>query len=177
MPSSQALIPYRPSSALLATQSPTSSGSLIPTRLFTAQTGTALATELLYRLLIELINRLLSSLQRLASSRLDAFSSFLERNSAERRAAAAAASAGSTDKANGLNITQEVGKAALKRGFVGPETVVCPMTGEALGKGGGGARAWGGPVGPPRWVRGVLEGIEEGRVGEQDIWAGNPFRN
>ena len=46
--------------------------------LFSAQTGTALATELLYRLLWDLVNRLLASLHRFAVSRLDRLSDYLQ---------------------------------------------------------------------------------------------------
>lgn len=65
--------------------------------------------------------------------------------------------------ADGLNIVQEVGKLAEKQGFV-----TCPLTGHVMEARGEARR--GPPVGPPMWVRGVLKGIDEGRISERDLW-------
>lgn len=135
------------------------SSSLISSRLFSQQTGTAIATELLYRILIDIINRVLSSFQRLASLGIDEASSWMERKVQERRDRldAAKASAG-----EGLKIVEEVGKLAEEQGFI-----TCPMTGQVID-----ARVQGkrGPPGPPQWVRGVIAGIDEGRMAERDFW-------
>ena len=66
MTASSSLVLYSPgpSSAMTTKSSP---ASLISSRLFTQQTGTAIATELLYRLLFDIMNRVLASFQRLAS--------------------------------------------------------------------------------------------------------------
>lgn len=53
-------------------------------------------------------------------------------------------------------IVEEVGRLAAQRGFI-----TCPMTG---------ADVRGGGPQPPKWVMGVLEGIEEGRLEEKDFW-------
>lgn len=63
-------------------------------------------------------------------------------------------------------ITDEVGRATMKRGFIGKE---CPMTGKEV-EGGMGM------PGPRGWVGDVLVGIEEGRLVERDFW-GHPFGN
>ncbi|ORY19887.1 hypothetical protein BCR34DRAFT_582089 [Clohesyomyces aquaticus] len=167
---------YRPApSSSLSTTS--RSDTLIPSRLFTAQTGTAIATELLYRILVEILNRLFSKFQHFASERLDQLSEYLETRARERReatmaSAAAAANAkvgGDGGEKGGLGIVDEVGKLVKERGFE------CPMT----GKEGRGPREWmekrrmGGKTGlpaPPRWVRGVMDGIEEGRLESRDFW-------
>lgn len=122
--------------------------SLIPATFFTQQTGTAIATELLYRVLFDIIQRFMASFQRLASKGIDQCSSWLERKMKERRERQKGAR-------DGLEIVQEVSRAAAQRGFI-----TCPMAG---------ADANGGPQ-PPRWVKGVLEGIEEGRMEEKDFW-------
>jgi len=64
--------------------------------------------------------------------------------------------------AKGLKIVEEVGKLAEERGFI-----TCPMTGHQMDAKVDGE--WG-PPGPPRWVQGVLEGIEEGRMLDRDFW-------
>src|SRR4051812_26515414 len=81
---SSSLVLYRPgpSSSLTTTSTPT---SLISSRLFSQQTGTAIATELLYRILFDIINRFLASFQRLASKGMEQASSWLERKMQERR--------------------------------------------------------------------------------------------
>ena len=153
----QSLVLYRPSppSALTTTSS---SRSLISSRLFTAQTGTAIATELLYRLLIDIINRFLSHFQQFASHRLDQFSSWLEQKAQERQQRQLEARA---KKESGLQIVEQVGKLAEERGFV------CPMGS------GREPQEWmqrRGPPEPPMWVRSVLEGVREGRMEERDFW-------
>ncbi|KAJ4357543.1 uncharacterized protein N0V89_002119 [Didymosphaeria variabile] len=159
--SSSALVPYR-GGPITTTVTSTSTSSLIPSRFFTAQTGHALATELFYRLLFDLLNRLVASLHRFASHQLDTFSSFLERKALERKQAQKEAVERVKKrlmKGDGKGrITEEVGKAAMKRGFISRE---CPMTGKELE---------GGKVGPPGWVGSVLTGIEEGRLVERDFW-------
>lgn len=157
MTASQAIVPYRPGpSSTLATRSP--SLSLIPSNFFTQQTGTAIATELLYRLLYDIINRLLGSIHRLASKGFEECSSFIEQKLQERRDRLAVAK--SNAAAGGSKIVEEVGRLVVEGGFI-----TCPMTGrefEGMGKRG--------VPGPPPWARGVLEGIDEGRMHERDFW-------
>jgi ElaB/YqjD/DUF883 family membrane-anchored ribosome-binding protein len=149
MTSSSALVHYRsgPSSSL--TTSPSAS-SIISARLFSQQTGTAIATELLYRILFDIINRFLTSFQRLASRGMEEASSWIEQKLQERRERLQEAK----DRASkGLKIVDEVGRMAEQRGFI-----TCPMGGEA-----GGARQ-------PPWVKSVLEGIEAGRLHDKDFY-------
>jgi hypothetical protein len=61
-----------------------------------------------------------------------------------------------------LKIVEEVGKLAEERGFF-----TCPLTGHKMDARVEGRRR---PPGPPMWVRGVLQGIEEGRMEERDFW-------
>lgn len=124
--------------------------SLISSRLFTQQTGTAIATELLYRLLFDIINRFLATVQRLAAKGMDEASTWIERKVQERRERLQEAKAHGAD---GLQIVQEVGKLAENSGFLN-----CPMGGNA------GARR------QPPWVKSVLEGIEEGRLHDRDFY-------
>lgn len=166
MTPSQSLVLYRPSSSTSSASVTTTSPNrtLISSRLFTATTGTAIATELLYRILIEIINRLLHSFQNFASARLDQLSSFLERKSLEReeerkRRADASASSKKGD-GKGLGILEEVERLNEDRGGF-----ACPMGGEHGGY--GGRRN---PPAPPRWVRVVLKGVEEGRMQKRDFW-------
>lgn len=56
----------------------------------------------------------------------------------------------------GLEIVHEVGKLAARQGFI-----ACPMKGADTNSGG--------PK-PPKWVSDVLDGIEEGRMEEEDFW-------
>ncbi|KAF2819898.1 hypothetical protein CC86DRAFT_361303 [Ophiobolus disseminans] len=149
MTPSSSLVLYRPSLSSSLTPSPSPS-SLIPSRLFSHQTGTAIATELLYRILFDIINRFLASFQRLASKGMEEASSWLERRMQERRERIAAGRDGVVD---GSNIVEEVGKLAQQSGFV-----MCPMGGQTGAK-----------MQPP-WVRSVLVGIEEGRLHERDFW-------
>lgn len=123
--------------------------SLIPAHFFTRQTGTAIATELLYRILFDIIQRVLATFQRLAAKGMDQCSTWLERKVQERRERQA------LNASKELEITREIGNLAVKQGFV-----TCPMTG---------ADTNGGGPQPPRWIRDVLEGIDEGRMEEKDF--------
>ncbi|KAF1974325.1 hypothetical protein BU23DRAFT_115105 [Bimuria novae-zelandiae CBS 107.79] len=166
-----ALVPYHSSTTTTpSTNTWRTSTSLLPSRLFTAQTGHALATELLYRLLFDILNRVLASLHRFAATRLDSLGKFVERKFGERWEAQSETRALGEGRGR---ITQEVGRAAARRGFGSSEVaggvgVVCPMTGEGtMGAGMGG---------PPGWVGQVLRGIHEGWLEERDFW-GHPFGN
>lgn len=179
MTSSSALVPYRggpATSTTLVTTSSSSPNSLISSKLFTAQTGTAIATELLYRVLFEILHRLIASLQRFVGKQLDTFSSFLERRYAERqeaqREALEAAREAQAKSKDGLRITEEVGRAAMERGFVG-RGPACPVTG---GGGGGGKEKGEGKWRPRGWVGEVWDGIQVGRMVEKDFWV-HPFQN
>ncbi|USP82422.1 ser thr protein phosphatase family protein [Curvularia clavata] len=153
---SSSLVPYRPSPVNTMTLQQQSS-TLISSRLFTQQAGMAIATELLYRILFDIVNRLLSSLQRLAAQSMDEASTWLQRKLQERR------DARTLNSSDGLKIVQEVGRLAEQQGFI-----TCPLTGRAMPD--ANLRGTGGPRGPPKWVRGVLEGIDEGRILERDVW-------
>jgi hypothetical protein len=143
---SSSLVLYRPgpSSSLTTTAS---SASLISSRFFNQQTGTAIATELLYRLLFDLINRFLASFQRIAARGMEEASSWVERKLQERRERLQVAKDGTA------GIVEEVGKLAQEQGFI-----TCPMGGQS------GARR------QPPWVKSVLEGIEEGRLHDKDFY-------
>ncbi|KAF3042500.1 hypothetical protein E8E11_004925 [Didymella keratinophila] len=148
MTASQSLVLYSaPTPSTLSTRPSTC--SLIPADFLTRQTGTAIATELLYRVLFDIVQRFLASFQRLAAKGMDQCSTWLERKMQERRGRQAVAAS------KDLEITQEVGTLAAKQGFI-----TCPMNG--AGTNGGGPQ-------PPRWIRDVLEGIEEGRMEESDF--------
>lgn len=148
MTASQSLVLYRaPTPTTLSTRP--SASSLIPADLFTRQTGTAIATELLYRILFDIVQRFMAKFQRLAAKGMDQCSTWLERKMQERRERQTGAAS------KGLEITQEVGKLVANQGFI-----TCPMT--RVDTNGGGPR-------PPRWIRDVLEGIEEGRIEEKDF--------
>ncbi|KAF1945095.1 hypothetical protein EJ02DRAFT_67404 [Clathrospora elynae] len=152
------LVLYRPgSSSFLTTKS--YSTSLISSRFYTQQTGTAIATELLYRILIDIINRLLASFQRLASRGMEECSSWMERRMQERHERLEAAKHNGIE---GLKIVEEVGRLAQEREFI-----TCPMMGRVMDARMEGKR---GPPGPPKWVRGVLGGIEEGIMLDRDFW-------
>ena len=175
---SSALVPFRGSTTATAlTTSPyANTSALLSSRLFTAQTGQALATELLYRLLFDILNRLLTTLHRTLAHQLDRFSSFMERRyvqaqsetldavKAAREVDANATRDGRGGGSAGLRITEEVGKAAMQRGFIGSPCVTgvaltaCPSTESG---------EWKMPRG---WVGNVLEGIQEGRMVEEDFW-------
>ncbi len=131
---------------------------MVSSRLFTQATGTAIATELLYRILFDIINRLIGSLQRLAVKGFDEGTSLLERKLQERRDRIAAAK---EEAENGSKIVEEVSKLAEESGFI------CPATGRKFDNCPTGRR---GPPGPPMWVRGVLEGLNEGRMQPRDFW-------
>jgi hypothetical protein len=142
-PPSLVLIRSGSSSSIITRPSTT---SIISSQLFCQHTGTAIATELLYRLLFDIINRFLGSFQRLASKGMEEASSWLERKLQERQQA--------RDRATeGLKIVEEVGKMAEQRGFI-----TCPIGGEA------GTRR------QPPWVKSVLQGIEEGRLHDEDFY-------
>jgi hypothetical protein len=153
---SSSLVLYRPGPASSLTTS-SSRTSLISSHLFSQQTGTAIATELLYRILFDIINRFISSFQRLTSKGIEEASSWIEQKMAERRDKLAAAKC---DAGDDLKIVKEVGTIAQESGFI-----ACPM-GRTMG-GEAGARF--APT-PPMWVRGVLEGIEEGRLHDKDFY-------
>lgn len=61
-----------------------------------------------------------------------------------------------------LSIVEEVGKLAKQNGFV-----TCPLTGRQMDAQMDARR---GKPGPPMWVKGVLEGIDEGRIHGRDFW-------
>jgi hypothetical protein len=151
MTQSSSLVLYSPgpSSSIAATSK---ASSLISSRLFSQQTGTAIATELLYRILFDIINRFLATFHRLASQGMEEASSWLEQKMQERRERLQQAK----DSAGGLGIMDEVNKAAENRGSI---TITCPMGGEARGR-----------RPQPPWVRSVLQGIEEGRMHDRDFY-------
>lgn len=133
------------------------SGSLVSSQFFTQQAGTAIATELLYRILIDIINRVLHSVHRLAAKGMDECSSYIERKLQERRERLAASEKKATE---GRTIVDEVRKLAEERG-----SITCPLGGVRMGEDTGRS-----PPPPPMWVKSVLEGIEEGRMHERDFW-------
>lgn len=128
--------------------------SLIPSRLFAQQTGVAIATELLYRLLIDIIDRLIHAVRHLASKGFDELSTYVQRKVQEQRERMAAAS----EAAKGSKILHEVSKSAEGKDFI-----TCPLSGQD-------SQQFGGRAGPPMWVRGVMDGIDEGRMHERDFW-------
>lgn len=145
------LVLYRPSpppSNALALTSASRSLALT-SRLFTQTTGTAIATELLYRLIWDILNRLATYVHKFAAERLDQLGSFLEQ-----RALARQESKRATESAKELEIVSQVGELAQQSGFV-----ACPMGG-AEGRG----------RGPPRWVKSVLQGAQEGRIESREFW-------
>ncbi|KAF2501171.1 hypothetical protein BU16DRAFT_555670 [Lophium mytilinum] len=149
--SSSALVPYRPSPTTTLTTRPTSLGL---TRVFNTQTGTAIATELLYRLLWDILQRVLSSLQGFASKRLDAFSEYLDKRGQEREALRLGKIGEELAKKNeGLGIVDAVEKLESGKRWQGAmgQGPVCPMTGEAVR----------GPPGPPWWVKSAAKGWTE----------------
>ncbi|KAF1933968.1 uncharacterized protein M421DRAFT_147 [Didymella exigua CBS 183.55] len=149
MTASQSLVPYSAPTSIMLSSRPSAS-SLIPAGFFTRQTGTAIATELLYRILFDIVQRFMATFQRLAAKGMDQCSSWLERKMQERRYR----QANSEDRR--LEIVHEASKLAARQGFI-----TRPMTG---------ADTNGGGPPPPRWVRDVLDGIEEGRMEEKDFW-------
>ncbi|OAL56886.1 hypothetical protein IQ07DRAFT_675012 [Pyrenochaeta sp. DS3sAY3a] len=154
---SQALIRYRPAASAALVTMP-SSGSLVSSRFFTQQAGTAIATELIYRILIDIINRVLHSFHRLAAKGIDECSSFIERKLQERREGLIASKKKDTE---GRTIEEEVRKLIEERG-----SITCPLGGESDTRKNTGRS----PPPPPMWVKNVLEGIEEGRMHERDFW-------
>ncbi|KAF2034390.1 hypothetical protein EK21DRAFT_85435 [Setomelanomma holmii] len=150
MAASSSLVLYRPGpSSSLTTQS--SATSLISSKRFSQQTGTAIATELLYRILFDIINRFLNSFQRLAARGMEDASSWIDQKMQERREKLAAARSGTGGQ---LKIVEEVAKLTEGNGFI-----KCPMSGKTDG----------GPT-PPPWVQSVLVGIEEGRMQAWDFY-------
>jgi hypothetical protein len=149
MTASSSLVLYRPGSSSPLTSKP-SPTSLISSRLFSQQTGTVIATELLYRLLFDIINRFLHAFQRLATRSMEEATSWIEQKMQERRERLRIAKDQDTER---LRIVQEVGKLAQDQGFI-----TCPMGRET-----GGARQ-------PPWVESVLKGIEEGRLHDEDFY-------
>ncbi|KAF2814748.1 uncharacterized protein BDZ99DRAFT_184128 [Mytilinidion resinicola] len=149
--SNTALVPYRPITTVTTRSTP-----LGLTRVFTAQTGTAIATELLYRLLWDILQRVLSSLQGFASKRLDALSAYLDQRNQEREALRLEKLA---KKEEALGIVEAVEKLesgkrwkhAMGGWAGGAPGAVCPMTGAPVG----------GPVGPPWWVKSAAQGWTE----------------
>jgi hypothetical protein len=169
---SSALVPCRgPTASTTLTTTSHSSSFLLPIHLFTAQIGHALATDLLYHLLFDIINRLLRVVHCFASKQLDTFSTFLKSKSMEWREAREAAKAAKEAAAanNQLRIVEEVGRAAMERGVIGPGGMACPMGKDGARRGGRGGK-------PPGWVGAVLEGMNEGRMVERDFWM-QPFQN
>jgi ElaB/YqjD/DUF883 family membrane-anchored ribosome-binding protein len=141
------------------TTRPPLSSTLIASHLFTQQTGTAIATELLYRILIDIINRLLSSFQHLAARGMDEASTWMQQKLQERRDRLD--SSAKENASDSTSIMQEVEKLAELQGFI-----TCPLTTGHAQRQGRGA----GPMGPPMWIRSVLKGIDEGRMSERDFW-------
>ena len=145
------LVLYRPSPSPTALALPSPSRSLaLTSRLFTQTTGTAIATELLYRLLWDILNRLATHLHKFAAERLDQLGDFLKQRALVRRASSRAMESGTGD----LKIMSEVGKLAGESGFA-----ACPMGG-----------AEGNRRRPPGWVLSVLEGAQEGRIESREFW-------
>ncbi|KAH8724007.1 hypothetical protein GQ44DRAFT_709491 [Phaeosphaeriaceae sp. PMI808] len=143
------LVLYRPGpSTSLTTAS--SHASLISSRFFSQQTGITIVTELLYRLLFDIINRFLVSFQRLASKCIEKAASWVEQKIQEHRVRLEESR---NSVAGGLEIVQEVNKLVKENGFI-----KCPMGETSRG-----------PPQPP-WVKSVLEGIEEGRLHDRDFY-------
>ncbi|KAF2192653.1 hypothetical protein K469DRAFT_316201 [Zopfia rhizophila CBS 207.26] len=162
MTTSRSLVLYHPSPTTTTTlTNPSSSRSLISSRLFTPKTTTAIATELLYRILLEILNRLLSSFQQFASHRLDQLSSYLEQKAKERREKRLS-DAREKKEGVGLGIVEEVGKLAERQGFV------CPRIGEGREKPEWVRKRM--ERGPPQWVKECYRGIAGGSLDERDFW-------
>jgi hypothetical protein len=146
-----ALILYRPSPPSNALTLPSASRSLaLTSRLFTQTTGTAIATELLYRLIWDILNRLATHVHKFAIDRLDRLGSFLEQRALARQESTRATESAKAE----LEIVSRVGDLAQQSGFV-----ACPMGG-----------AEGRARGPPGWVVSVLQGAEEGRIESREFW-------
>jgi hypothetical protein len=145
------LVLYRPSPSPNALALTSASRSLaLTSRMFTQTTGTAIATELLYRLLWDILNRLAAHLHKFAVERLDQLGSFLEQRALARQESTRATESGKPD----LEILSEVGKLAEESGFI-----TCPMGGVE----GRGRR-------PPSWVLSVLQAAHEGRIESREFW-------
>jgi hypothetical protein len=107
-------------------------------------------SELLYRLLWDILNRLAAHLHKFAVERLDQLGSFLEQRALARQESTRATESGKPD----LEILSEVGKLAEESGFI-----TCPMGGVE----GRGRR-------PPSWVLSVLQAAHEGRIESREFW-------
>ena len=149
---SQSLVLYRGASSSTSLAASTTSTSLLPSRLFNAQTGTAIATELLYRLLIDIINRILQTVHKFASSKLDDLSDYIEKRSIERRERWAAEKDRKDTESS--RILDEVRRVRQDDG----SAFICPLTGDKP------------RGGPPRWVKGVLTGVRDGRMQSRDFY-------
>lgn len=143
---SQSLVLYSSSISTTLSTEPRVT-SLIRSSYFARHTGAAIAIELLYRIIFDIIQRLLTSFQHIASNCID-HCSWVERKMQERRERLAS-------PIDRLEIFDEVGKLAVQNGFI-----ACPMTGFDMQRGG---------QQPPQWAKVVLEGIEEGRMEEKDF--------
>lgn len=143
MSTSSELVLYRPSRLT----SRSYSSFLTSSNVFSQQTGTAIATELLYRIFFDILNRLLVSSQRLVSRSIDEASSFIKQKLRERREQRAAQED---------SIVGQVEKLVSRREFK-----ACPMTNNRGGRKN---------LEPPRWVNSVLQGIEEGRMCKEDFY-------
>jgi hypothetical protein len=151
------LVLYRPSASSTALSATSASRSLaLTSRLFNQTTGTAIATELLYRLIWDIINRLATHVHRFAAERLDRLGSFLEQRAIARQEARAT-------RLEESEILKEV--AAAREDSMDGFGIACPLTGRSMGEMGNGRRG-----GPPSWVLSVLKGAEEGRIESREFW-------
>lgn len=122
---SQSLILYRPSSSSLTSPQSSSSPNLF--RFFTPETGTHIATELLYRILVAICQRVFNSFEEFATRRLDQFANYLERAKEARKES---------------KVMKEL---AVQEREMGKETWACPLTGK------------GGEKEPPVWMKKRME--------------------
>lgn len=155
----QSLVLYQPSSPV------TSPRSTSLTRVFNAQTGTAIATELLYRILMEILHRLFNTFQNFASNRLDQLSAYLETKAEERQARRLESVTAKVEenKAKSLGIVEQVAKLEEEKGQQWP---ACPLQQQKMG----GGRMHGRP-GPPEWVRDAMRRWrKEPMVEDKEYW-------
>lgn len=144
---SQSLTLYHPSPPSCVTSNP---AKLSLSRLFSAETGTHLATELIYRILLAICQRFLNSFEAFAVRRLDDFSAFLER-----------------PKTDGSKIMEEL-EARESNGK--GEGFACPLGGKGSGRWAEGGRK---PPGPPRWVREAAERMRVANERGEDVYFGS----
>lgn len=160
MNASSDLVLYRPSpssSPLIALSIPGSRA--LTSSLFSQSTGTAIATELLYRILWDIMNRLLTHFHRFAVERLDDLHAFMERRAISSQEARARAKVEKSEILKEVVAVREEGAGGVGHG---PGFgVACPLTGKGVEKGRGG---------PPSWVLSVLQGAEEGRIERREFW-------